>query len=146
MLVNSTFFAEIQEGVESGLGRASYGHPIKETPLQYMLMIYDNETEEAALPEQELNAIMAAHGALGRKWRDEGRYVAGDRLQPSAAATTVRMVQGKIVMTDGPYADTKEQLGGFYIIEADDLDQALADASAIPSVGRTIIEVRPVWT
>ena len=114
--------------------------------VQYMLMIYDNEIEEAALPEEELNAIMAAHGALGRKWRDEGRYLSGDRLQPSATATTVRMIEGKIVMTDGPYADTKEQLGGFYIIEADDLDQALADASAIPSAGRTIIEVRPVWT
>jgi hypothetical protein len=114
--------------------------------LQYMLLIYDDEGEEAALPEEDLSAIVAAHGALARKWREEGRLLAGDRLQPSDTATTVRMVDGKIVMTDGPYADTKEQLGGFYIIEAEDLDQALADASVIPSVGRSIIEVRPVWT
>jgi hypothetical protein len=114
--------------------------------LQYMLLIYDDEGEEAALPEGDLSAIVAAHGALARKWREEGRLLAGDRLQPSDTATTVRMVDGKIVMTDGPYADTKEQLGGFYIIEAEDLDQALADASVIPSVGRSIIEVRPVWT
>jgi hypothetical protein len=111
-----------------------------------MLMIYDDEGDEAAMPEEEITAIVAAHSALARKWRTEGRFVAGDRLQPSATATTVHAIDGKIVMTDGPYADTKEQLGGFYIIEADDLDQALADASAIPSVGRSIIEVRPVWT
>jgi hypothetical protein len=114
--------------------------------VQYMLMIYDDEGEEAAMPAEEINAIVAAHSALARKWRDEGRFLAGDRLRPSSSATTVRAVDGKVVMTDGPYADTKEQLGGFYIIEADDLDQALADASAIPSVGRSIIEVRPVWT
>jgi hypothetical protein len=111
-----------------------------------MLMIYDNEDEEAAMPAEELNAVVAAHSALARKWRDEGRFLTGDRLQPSATATTVRLVDGKLVMTDGPYADTKEQLGGFYIIEADDLDQALLDAGAIPSIGRTVIEVRPVWT
>ena len=114
--------------------------------MQYMLMIYDDEGEEAAMPDEEINAIVAAHSGLARKWRAEGRFLAGDRLQPSATATTVRAIDGKIVMTDGPYADTKEQLGGFYIIEADNLDQALADASAIPSVGRSIIEVRPVWT
>lgn len=114
--------------------------------MQYMLLIYDDEGEEAAMPEEELNAVVAAHSALARKWRDEGRFLAGDRLQPSATATTVRLVDGKLSMTDGPYAETKEQLGGFYIIEADDLDHALADAGAIPSVGRSVIEVRPVWT
>ena len=114
--------------------------------MQYMLMIYDDEAEEAAMDPRDLDAVVAAHAALARKWRDEGRYVAGDRLQPAASATTVRLTAGKIVLTDGPYADTKEQLGGFYIVEAADLDQALADASAIPSIGRTIIEVRPLWT
>ena len=114
--------------------------------MQYMLMIYDDEGEEAAMPPEEVDAIVDAHSALARKWRAEGRLLAGDRLQPSTTATTVRAIGGSIVMTDGPYADTKEQLGGFYIIEADDLDQALADASAIPSVGRSIIEVRPVWS
>jgi hypothetical protein len=114
--------------------------------MQYMLMIYDDEGDEAAMPAEEIDAIVAAHSGLARKWRAEGRLIAGDRLQPSTTATTVRSIDGSIVMTDGPYADTKEQLGGFYIIEADNLDQALADASAIPSVGRSIIEVRPVWT
>ena len=114
--------------------------------LQYMFMIYDNEAEEAALPEAEVAAVVAAHSALARKWRDEGRLLAGDRLHPSATATTLRVTDGKLVVTDGPYADTKEQFGGFYIIEAEDLDQALADAASIPSIGRTIIEVRPVWT
>ena len=111
-----------------------------------MLMIYDNEGEEAAMPEEEQGAMVAAHSALARKWRDQGRFLAGDRLHPSATATTVRLVDGKLVVTDGPYAETKEQLGGFYIVEADDLDQALADAASIPSIGRTVIEVRPVWT
>jgi hypothetical protein len=152
MLADSTFFEELPFLQGNRIWcriRPRPGvvwSPDQGDAVQYMLMIYDNEGEEAALPEEELNAIMVAHSALARKWRDEGRFLAGDRLQSSATATTVRMVDGKIVMTDGPYADTKEQLGGFYIIEADDLDHALADASAIPSVGRTIIEVRPVWT
>jgi len=112
--------------------------------LQYMLLIYEDEAADQARTEEERRASIAAHVALGRKLRDEGRFVAGDPLQPSATATTVTADRGRIVVTDGPYADTKEQLGGFYIVEAADLDQALADAAAIPSIGWGVIEVRPL--
>ena len=116
----------------------------KEMSLQYMLLIYEDEAADQARTEEERRASIAAHVALGRKLREEGRFVAGDPLQPSATATTVRADRGKIVVTDGPYADTKEQLGGFYIVEAADLDEALADAAAIPSIGLGVIEVRPL--
>ena len=112
--------------------------------MQYMLLIYEDEAADQARSEEERRASIAAHVALSRKWRDEGRFVAGDPLQPSATATTVSVDRGRIVVTDGPYADTKEQLGGFYIVEAADLDEALADAAAIPSVAWGVIEVRPL--
>lgn len=118
--------------------------------MQYMLLIYEDETAEAARSDEEQKASIDAHIALAAKLRAEGRFVAGDPLQPSATATTVRVEGGpwakggKIVITDGPYADTKEQLGGFYVVEAADLDQALADAAAIPSIGWGVIEVRPL--
>jgi hypothetical protein len=114
-----------------------------------MLLIYEDEAAEQARTQEEQEASIEAHVALARKLREEGRFVAGDPLQPSSSATTVRIDGarsrgGKIVITDGPYADTKEQLGGFYIIEAADLDQALADAASIPSIDWGVIEVRPL--
>jgi hypothetical protein len=112
--------------------------------LQYMLLIYENEAAEAARSSEELKASIDAHIALAAKLRGESRLIAGDPLQPSATATTIRndASGARVVITDGPYAETKEQLGGFYIVEASDLDQALSDAMAIP--GSSVIEVRPL--
>lgn len=115
-----------------------------------MLLIYEDEAAEAVRSEEEQRASIEAHIALAAKLRAEGRFLAGDPLQPSVTATTVRLEGGarakerKIVITDGPYAETKEQLGRFYIVEAADLDQALVDAAAIPSIGWGVIEVRPL--
>lgn len=112
--------------------------------MQYLLLIYEDEAADQARTDEERSASIAAHIALAKRLREEGRFVAGDPLQPSPTATTVTTDRGKIVITDGPYADTKEQLGGFYIVEAAHLDQALADAAAISSMGRGVIEVRPL--
>lgn len=117
--------------------------------MQYMLLIYEDEAAEAARSAEEQRASIDAHLALAARLRTESRFIAGDPLQPSATATTVRLdggsgTKGRVLITDGPYADTKEQLGGFYIVKAEDLDQALADAAAIPSIGWGVIEVRPL--
>ncbi|MBA2724482.1 MAG: YciI family protein [Actinobacteria bacterium] len=116
--------------------------------MQYMLLIYEDEGAEVS--DEEQRASIDAHIALAARLRAERRFIAGDPLQPSSTVTTVRLDRssgaepGKVVVTDGPYADTKEQLGGFYIVEAADLDQALEDAVAIPSIGWGVIEVRPL--
>lgn len=150
-MTDSTFqVRKLARAVELSAAQASYGHPTKELSLQYMLLIYEDEAAEAARSEEEQRASIDAHIALAARLRAEGRFIAGDPLQPSPTATTVRLDGesqsrgGKVVITDGPYADTKEQLGGFYIVEAGDLDQALADAAAIPSIGWGVIEVRPL--
>jgi hypothetical protein len=112
--------------------------------MQYMLLIYEDEAAEEKLPEEERSQSIGGHIALARRLREEGRLVGGDPLQPSSTATCVRVEAGRAMITDGPYAETKEQLAGFYIVEARDLDQALADAAAIPSAARGVVEVRPV--
>jgi len=112
--------------------------------VQYMLLIYEDETEEARLSSEEQQASIGRHIELARRLRQENRLLAADPLQPAATATCVRVENGRVVLTDGPYAETKEQLAGFYLVEATDLDQALADAAAIPSAARGIVEVRPI--
>ena len=112
--------------------------------MQYMLLIYENEGDWEALSDAERSASVGRHIAFARRLRDEGRFLYGDGLQPTSTATTVRKVDGKLVLTDGPFAETKEQLGGFYVIEARDLDQAIEDASAISDRDGEIVEVRPI--
>jgi hypothetical protein len=112
--------------------------------VQYMLLIYEDEAREADLGEEERQASIARHIDLARRLRSENRLLAADPLQPAMTATCVRVDNGRVVTTDGPYAETKEQLAGFYLVEAADLDQALADAAAIPSAARGVIEVRPI--
>jgi len=109
-----------------------------------MLLIYEDEAREAGLSEEERQSSIAHHIELARRLRSENRLLAADPLQPATTATCVRVENGRMVMTDGPYAETKEQLAGFYLVEAADLDQALADAAAIPSAARGVIEVRPI--
>ena len=113
--------------------------------MQYMLMIYGSEAgEQAATPEQNAQ-MMAAYGAYSEALVKAGVMRGGDRLHPSANATTVRVANGKTEVLNGPYADTREQLGGYYLIEAADLDAALAWAARCPGASHGTVEVRPIW-
>jgi hypothetical protein len=112
--------------------------------MKYLCLIYDEEKKLAALTEQELAALMAEYGAFTEEIRRSGHFIAGHELQPTPAATTVRIRGGRLSTTDGPFAETKEQLGGYYLIEARDLNDAIQIASRIPSAKIGSIEVRPV--
>jgi len=107
--------------------------------MQYMLLIHSQETAAPDDPE-----VMKRYGAFTQEVQGAGKLVAGDRLQPTAAATTVRIRNGETLTTDGPFAETKEQLGGYYILECDNLDEALAYAAKIPAAEHGSVEVRPI--
>jgi hypothetical protein len=113
--------------------------------MKYMLLIYSNEAELEATPEATKIERTAAYGAYAQAMVQAGVMVAGDRLRPVSAATTVRTTGGKTQVLDGPYAETKEQLGGYFLIEAPDLDAALSWAKRCPGAGHGAIEVRPIW-
>jgi hypothetical protein len=91
------------------------------------------------------NQMMAAYTAYTEAMKKAGVYIGGNRLQPTTTATTVRNPDGKTSVVDGPYAETKEQLGGYYLIEASDLDAALSWAARCPGAAHGAIEVRPIW-
>lgn len=113
--------------------------------MQYLLMIYSNEAEYAKLDPATSQKVMAEYGAFTQSIIQSGNFKAGDRLQPISTATTVRVKDGKVMTTDGPFAETREQLGGYYLIEAKDLDAALGIAARIPGARYGSIEVRPIW-
>jgi hypothetical protein len=113
--------------------------------MQYMLLIYNNEAAWNALSETEATAMTAEFGAFTQSIVAQGKFKAGDRLHDVATATTVRVQNGKTLTTDGPFAETREQLGGYYIVEADDLDDAIAIAARIPAARVGSIEVRPIF-
>jgi hypothetical protein len=112
--------------------------------MQYMLLIYDAEDAWRDMSEDGRNAMFAEYGKYTQELRDAGAFLYGDALQPTATATTVSVRNGETLTTDGPFAETKEQLGGLYVIEAESLDQALEWAAKIPSARIGKIEVRPV--
>ena len=112
--------------------------------MEYLLLIYDNEAETARMTEAELGAMYQEFGKFTQSIQQSGNYHAGQQLQPVATATTVRVRDGKRAVTDGPFAETREQLGGFYWIKAKDLDEALAVAERIPSARWGSVEVRPL--
>jgi hypothetical protein len=112
--------------------------------MQYMCLIYDNEQAWQGMPEDERNAVFGEYNAFTESIKSSGNYLAGDALQPTSTATTVRIRNDETLTTDGPFAETKEQLGGYYLIEAKDADEALAIAARIPSAKYGSIEVRPV--
>lgn len=114
--------------------------------MHYMLMIYSDETPELAMSEADNMALMAAYGAYTQAMVSAGVLVAGERLRPTTDATSVRLRDGRTELLDGPYADTREQLGGFYIIDVPDLDAALQWAARCPSAAVGTIEVRPIWS
>ena len=110
--------------------------------MQYLLLIYGDETQRDAAILQD---ISSAHMRLGAEMTQAGAMVAGQRLRPSDTATTVRTQGGVQSLHDGPYAETREQLAGFYMIEAPDLDSAIGWARKIPGGPDFAIEVRPIW-
>jgi len=110
----------------------------------YLLMIYANEADWTTKSAAEMAPVMSAHEQLEQDLRKAGKYRGCGGLAPSSAATTVRLGTGKPVITDGPYAETKEQFGGYYLVDAKDLDDALSFAARIPGMGSRAVEVRPV--
>jgi hypothetical protein len=112
--------------------------------MQYALLIYASEQEWASQSEEESQAQFQEYMAFTKDVVDRGLYKGGEALHPTASATTVRVREGETLTTDGPFAETKEQLGGFYLVEAKDLDEAIEIAARIPDVRRGSIEVRPV--
>jgi len=112
--------------------------------MKYVCLIYDEEKKAAAMSKAEGDAFMGEYFAFTEGIKKSGQYVGGEALQPVQSATTVRVRNGKMSTTDGPFAETKEQLGGFYLITANDLDEALQVASKIPSARIGSVEVRPV--
>ena len=112
--------------------------------MQYLLMIYANEAEYAKIDPSTLQKVYEEYGAFTQGIVQSGNFKAGDRLQPTTTATTVRVRDGKTLTTDGPFAETREQLGGYYLVEAKDLDTAIALAARIPGAKAGSIEIRPV--
>ena len=112
--------------------------------MKYLCLIYEDERSWTKMPKDEADKVMGEYFAFTDGIRQSGHYVAGEALQPTQSATTVRVRNGKVSTTDGPFAETKEQLGGFYLVEAKDLNDAIQVAARIPSARYGSIEVRPV--
>jgi hypothetical protein len=112
--------------------------------MKYVLLIHDDEKLWSDMPAAERDAMMGEYFAFTRGIQESGHYVAGEALQPAATATNVRVRGGQIQAIDGPFAETREQLGGFYMVDAASLEEAVAIAARIPSARLGTIEVRPV--
>ena len=113
--------------------------------MQYMLLIHGDESAMANARKEDIGAMMAAYGAYTTAMREAGVLRAGERLHPAASATIVRHRDGKSQVLNGPYAEAKEQLGGYYVIECADLDAAITWAARCPGAQFGSIEVRPIW-
>jgi hypothetical protein len=112
--------------------------------MQYLLLIYDKESDWGTLSEAQQSAMMKEYQDFTKSINESGHWRASSQLHPVSKATTVRIRDGKKMVTDGPFAETKEQLGGFYLVEAKDLDEAVALAARVPSARFGSIEVRPL--
>ena len=112
--------------------------------MQYLLLIYRDEKDAEKTAESDRQALTKEYGEFTQGIVKTGHFRAGDALQPTGTATTVRVRDGKTVTTDGPFAETKEQLGGYYLVEAKDLDEAIRLAARIPNARDGSIEVRPI--
>lgn len=113
--------------------------------MQYMLLIYGDEAKMNSAMEVDNTGMSPDYHAFNQALIKAGAMRGGERLRPTSAATSVRVRDQKAVILDGPYADTQEQLGGYYLIEADDLDKAIEWAKACPAAKNGTIEVRPIW-
>ena len=112
--------------------------------MKYLLLIYENEAAFGSLPEAEQGKVFGEYMDYSQRIRKSGNYIGGEALEPTTTATTVRVKDGKTLTTDGPFAETREQLGGYYLVEAKDLDEAIALAARIPGARTGAIEVRPI--
>ena len=112
--------------------------------MKYLCLIYDEEKKLQGMSKAEGDAMMSEYFAFTEGVRKSGQYIGGNALQPVHTATTVRVRNGQMSTTDGPFAETKEQLGGYYLIEAKDLNEAIQVAAKIPSVRIGCVEVRPI--
>jgi hypothetical protein len=114
--------------------------------MKYLCLIYEDETGWSRMSKDDADTMMHEYFSFTEDVRKSGNYVAGEALHPTQSATTVRVRNGKISTTDGPFAETKEQLGGFYLVEAKDLNEAIQIASRIPSARLGSIEIRPIMS
>jgi hypothetical protein len=114
--------------------------------MQYLLMLYSNESGWANMTPADQEQAMGAYSAYTEALKKAGVLAGSNRLQPISAATTVRVANSKTQVLNGPYADSKEQLGGYYLIDVPDLDAAISWAARCPGAGHGIVEVRPVWS
>jgi hypothetical protein len=112
--------------------------------MQYLLLIHDDEAQWGDMPEDDRNSIYAEYGQYTQELESRGILVGANQLQPSSTATVVHVSDGKTLTTDGPFAETKEVLGGYYLIDVETLDEALDWAAKIPSARYGHIEVRPI--
>jgi hypothetical protein len=113
--------------------------------MKYLLMIYGNESAMQSASKADIEQMHGAYMAYTEALKKAGVIVGGERLHPASAATTVRVANGKTNVLNGPYAETKEQLGGYYMIDVPDLDAALSWAARCPGASQGSIEVRPIW-
>ena len=113
--------------------------------MRYLLMICNDETVLEAQSPEETGAMMAGYGAFGDEMTARGVLLDGNRLRPTSDATTVQVRNGEVLTSDGPFAETKEQMGGYYVVECKDLDEAIEVASKIPHAPNGTVEVRPIW-
>lgn len=114
--------------------------------MKYLLLMYANESIASSFTPEEFQAAGQEWAALGKSMQAEGVLLANNGLSPAANATSVRVRNGETLTIDGPFAETHEQLGGYYLLECKDLDEALAWAARIPSAKYGTIEVRPLWS
>lgn len=113
--------------------------------MKYLCLVYYDEKTLDAMPKEEFEPFSDAHVVLDEELRRSGRSIVAEALQPVSTAVTVRVRNGKLSTTDGPFAETKEQLGGFYMIDVPDMDAALTWAARCPGASHGAIEVRPIW-
>jgi hypothetical protein len=117
----------------------------EEDNMRYMLMICADEKWVDALTPEEGAAVLAEYGAFGKEMAERGVLESGERLRPTSDATSVRVRNNEVLTFDGPFAETKEQVGGYYLVDCKDLDEAIEVAAKIPGARAGTIEVRPIW-
>jgi hypothetical protein len=119
-------------------------NPVTGGKMRYLALIYGNEAASEGATQEQQAAMLEAYNVFGQKAGARGVLLGGDALMPTSSATTVRVREGKAIVTDGPFAETKEQLGGYYLLNCQNLDEAIEVASQIPGALTGSIEIRPI--